>query len=122
MGNFSKIVASGGGRENAFTSFDYTGYYQKWAKDNLETSLRLEAERMTNLLFSETSVEKERQVVLEERTLRVDDSPKGMAYEKLQQLAYAGTPYGSSIIGSIKDISSISIADLRIGTQNIITL
>lgn len=112
-GEFSKIVASGGGRENAFTSFDYTGYYQKWAKDNLETSLRLEAERMTNLLFSETSVEKERQVVLEERTLRVDDSPKGMAYEKLQQLAYAGTPYGSSIIGSIKDISSISIADLK---------
>ena len=50
-GEFSKIVASGGGRENAFTSFDYTGYYQKWAKDNLETSLRLEAERMTNLLF-----------------------------------------------------------------------
>ena len=86
MENFSKIVASGGGRENAFTSFDYTGYYQKWAKDNLETSLRLEAERMTNLLFSDASVEKERQVVLEERTLRVDDSPKGMAYEKLQQL------------------------------------
>ena len=75
-GEFSKIVASGGGRENAFTSFDYTGYYQKWAKDNLETSLRLEAERMTNLLFSDASVEKERQVVLEERTLRVDDSPK----------------------------------------------
>ena len=50
-------------------------------------------------------------MVLEERTLRVDDSPKGMAYEKLQQLAYAGTPYGSSIIGSIKDISSISITD-----------
>ena len=112
-GEFSKIVASGGGRENAFTSFDYTGYYQKWSKHNLETSLRLEAERMTNLLFSSVSVEKERKVVLEERTLRVDDSPKGMAYEKLQQLAYAGTPYGSSIIGSIKDISSISIADLK---------
>lgn len=112
-GEFSKIVALGGGRENAFTSFDYTGYYQKWARHNLETSLRLEAERMTNLLFSTASVEKERQVVLEERTLRVDDSPKGMAYEKLRQLAYAGTPYGSSIIGSIQDISSISIADLK---------
>ena len=112
-GEFSKIVASGGGSENAFTSFDYTGYYQKWGKQNLETSLRLEAERMTNLLFSNDSVEKERQVVLEERTLRVDDSPKGMAYEKLQQLAYSGTPYGSSIIGSREDISSISISDLK---------
>ncbi|OUU75341.1 MAG: hypothetical protein CBC29_03325 [Methylococcaceae bacterium TMED69] len=112
-GEFSKIVASGGGNENAFTSFDYTGYYQKWGKQNLETSLRLEAERMTNLLFSDESVEKERQVVLEERTLRVDDSPKGMAYEKLRQLAYSGTTYGSSIIGSIKDISSISIKDLK---------
>ena len=112
-GEFSKIVASGGGSENAFTSFDYTGYYQKWGKQNLETSLRLEAERMTNLLFSNDSVEKERQVVLEERTLRVDDSPKGMAYEKLQQLAYSGTPYGSSIIGSREDISSIKISDLK---------
>ncbi len=112
-GEFSKIVASGGGSENAFTSFDYTGYYQKWAKQNLDTSLRLEAERMTNLLFSATSIEKERQVVLEERTLRVDDSPKGMAYEKLRQLAYSDTPYGSSIIGSIEDISAISMADLK---------
>lgn len=112
-GEFSKIVAAGGGSENAFTSYDYTGYYQKWGKQNLDTSLRLEAERMKNLLFSSESVEKERLVVLEERTLRVDDNPKGIAFEKLNLLAYAGTTYGSPIIGSVDDISSISIEQLK---------
>ena len=112
-GEFSKTVAIGGGQENAFTSYDYTGYYQKWGNENLDTSLRLEAERMKNLLFSNDSVEKERQVVLEERTLRVDDDPKGMAFEQLNLLAYSGTPYGNPIIGSIEDISSISISDLK---------
>ena len=74
-GEFSRIVARNGGNENAFTGPDYTGYFQTIARDRLETVMRMEADRMTNLRLAPEEVLTERDVVLEERSQRVDNDP-----------------------------------------------
>ena len=77
VGEFSAIVAAHGGRENAFTSDDYTAYFQEWSADNVELSFKLEADRMRNLVVDDAEFAKEINVVLEERRLRTDDNPQG---------------------------------------------
>jgi zinc protease len=92
-GEFSSTVARNGGRDNAFTSYDYTGYFQIIAKDRLELVMRMEADRMTNVLFNDEQVEPERQVILEERNMRTDNSPEARLSEEINAAFFRNHPY-----------------------------
>ena len=81
-GEFSRLIAAAGGRENAFTSRDFTGYHQQLHKSSLELSFRLEADRMANLVISKEEFDKEIRVVMEERRLRTEDQPRGVLNEQ----------------------------------------
>ena len=113
-GEFSKIIAKHGGDENAFTSKDYTAYYQKMHRSKLALAIKMEADRMRNLTFSGVELEKERQVVIEERRLRVEDKPNAKVYEQLRLNAFAPEgAYHAPVIGFQQDIESYRLSDLR---------
>jgi zinc protease len=112
-GKFSEIIAAHGGRENAFTSKDYTAYFQRISNEHLELCLRLEADRMRNLLLSEDEFIKEIEVIKEERRLRTDDKPTSLTYERFNAVAFANHPYRQPIIGWMEDLNSMNIDDLR---------
>jgi len=112
-GEFSKIVAQNGGRDNAFTSFDYTGYHQTVAVDRLEVVMKLEADRMRNLIIDPKEVEPERQVVREERRSRTDNSPGAKLREQVNAALFINYPYRNPIIGWDHEIIDITIDDLR---------
>jgi len=112
-GEFSKRIAAAGGRENAFTSRDYTAYFQQMQKDRLELAMQLEADRMANLVISDELFAKEIQVVMEERRLRTDDQPQSVLYERLMATAYQAHPYRRPIIGWMDDLSSMTAQDAR---------
>ncbi len=110
-GEFSKIVARNGGQDNAFTSQDYTAYFQRVAKDRLELVMRLEADRMTNLVLSDAEVLPERDVVLEERRSRTDNSPGAQLYEHSRAALYMNHPYRVPVIGWKSEIKKLATAD-----------
>ncbi len=112
-GKFSAAVAAHGGRQNAFTSADYTAYYEEWSADNVELSFDLEADRMRNLVIDDAEFKKEINVVLEERRLRTDDSPESLAMEAAQAVAYLTSPYRYPVIGWEADIKNMTAVDLR---------
>lgn len=112
-GEFSKIIAENGGRENAFTGADYTAYFQTMESSRLEVSLRLEAERMQKLKLQEKEFVKELQVVMEERRLRTEDKPQGQTYEYFKALAYTSSPYRNPIIGWMQDLNDMTVVDLE---------
>lgn len=112
-GEFSRIIAENGGRENAFTGRDYTAYFQQLEKSRLAVSFELEADRMRNLLLQEDEVRKEVQVVMEERRMRTDDEPEAQLYEKFMATAFQVHPYKDPIIGSMQDLQNLGIGDLR---------
>ncbi len=112
-GEFSKRIAAAGGRENAFTSRDYTAYFQQMQKDRLELSMQLEADRMANLQISDELFSKEIQVVMEERRMRTDDKPQSVLYERLMATAFQTHPYGRPIIGWMNDLEHMSAQDAR---------
>ncbi len=112
-GEFSKRIAAAGGRENAFTSRDYTAYFQQMQKDRLELSMQLEADRMANLQISDELFAKEIQVVMEERRLRTDDKPQAILYERLMSSAFQVHPYGRPIIGWMNDLENMTAQDAR---------
>jgi zinc protease len=112
-GEFSDIVARNGGRENAFTSYDYTGYFQTVAKDRLELIMKLEADRMTNLVLDPAEVKTERQVVIEERAQRVETNPSGKLSEMANASLFLHHPYGTPIIGWEQTVGSISADDMQ---------
>ena len=112
-GEFSAIVAARGGRENAFTSSDYTAYFQQWAASNIELSFKLEADRMQNLVIKDEEFAKEINVVLEERRLRTDDNPQALAIEAARASAYQTSPYRYPVIGWEADIKGMTGQDLR---------
>ncbi len=112
-GEFSRLIAANGGDENAFTSHDYTAYFQTLEKERLELSFRLEADRMRHLLLKPEDVAKEMQVVAEERRLRTDDQPEALTQEQFMAAAYVTSPYRHPIIGWMQDIQAISPDDLR---------
>lgn len=114
MGEFSRIIARNGGTENAFTSKDYTAYYQKMHKSKLELAIKLEADRMQNLVLNQTELEKEKQVVIEERRLRIEDNPNAKVYEHLQLVSFTeNSAYHAPIIGFQQDIESYRLQDLE---------
>ena len=112
LGQFSKIISNNGGDDNAFTSKDYTAYYQKMSIEKLDIALELEADRMQNLQFSEKEFQKERNVVAEERRLRTDDKPNRALLEKFNQNFY-DNPYQRPVIGWMKDIQNYQLSDLK---------
>ena len=108
-GEFSEIVARNGGQENAFTSHDYTAYFQTIAVDKLETVMELEADRMTNLVITPKEVEPERQVVLEERRSRTDNNPSAILGEHINASLFLNHPYRNPVIGWEHDIKALNI-------------
>lgn len=112
-GEFSRIVAENGGDENAFTGRDYTAYFQTLAKDRLEVSFELEAERMRHLALPEEEFLKELEVVKEERRLRTEDDPESLTYEQFNATAYEASPYRIPVIGWGSDLEGMEVGDLR---------
>ncbi|MCG8507823.1 MAG: insulinase family protein, partial [Rhodospirillales bacterium] len=112
-GEFSRTVARNGGRENAFTSLDYTGYFQTVAKDRLEIVMRMEADRMTNLTLTPEQIEPERLVVLEERRQRVENDPGAILQEHVGAALFLNHPYRRPVIGWEHEIRDLSLDDLK---------
>lgn len=107
-GEFSKTVAEIGGQENAFTSADYTAYFQKVGKEHLALMMEMEADRMHNLILTDEVVKPERDVVLEERRSRVDTEPGARLGEALSAITFVNHPYGSPIIGWRSEIEALN--------------
>jgi zinc protease len=112
-GEFSEIVAANGGSENAFTSRDYTAYFQQIAADRLEIVMELEADRMRNLRLLPEEFGKEREVVKEERRLRTEDKPTGLFYERFNAVAFLTSPYRNPVIGWMDDLDALTLEDLE---------
>ena len=110
-GEFSKIVARNGGTENAFTSRDYTAYYQNIARDRLELVMFLESDRMRNLRFSEQSFAPELEVVKEERLMRTENSPAALLAERRDSLLWGEHPYARPVIGWKKELAALTAED-----------
>lgn len=113
-GVFSKIIAENGGEENAFTSYDFTTYYQKLAAKRLEISFKLEADRMQHLNFSPEEFDKEIKVVKEERRMRTDDNPSALTYERFYAAANLSNPYHHPTIGWMNDLNQLRTSDLAV--------
>jgi zinc protease len=110
-GEFSAIVGRIGGRENAFTTEDYTAYFQNVSADHLETVMKLEADRMAHLRLTDAQVASEREVVLEERRMRTDNSPSSMLYEQAHAALFQNSPYGRPVIGWEHEIRQLNTKD-----------
>src|SRR6056297_2297455 len=98
-GEFSEVVARNGGSDNAFTSYDYTAYFQRVASDRLGLMMKMESDRMVNLRLTEQDIAAERDVILEERNQRVENSPGSLLREQKNAAQYLNHPYGTPIIG-----------------------
>jgi zinc protease len=110
-GAFSATVEAQGGDDNAFTSWDYTAYFQRIAADRLPLMMQMEADRMTNLRMTEDDVTTERQVILEERSQRVDGDPGSLFQEQRQAAQYLNHPYGIPVIGWRHEMEGLSHDD-----------
>ncbi len=110
-GEFSEIIAANGGSENAFTSRDYTAYFQRIAKDRLEICLKLEADRMRNVVFLKGEYKKEVAVVREERRWRVDNKPRSKLFEQFYATAFLTSPVRIPTIGWMDDLQQLEMKD-----------
>ena len=111
--DFNRLVAKFGGSNNAFTSYNYTGYYEMFPANRLGLALELEADRMQNLRFDADEFAKEHQVVMEERRQRTDDNPLARSFEKFNLLAMPDSPKGESVIGPMHEIGSLKLDRLK---------
>ena len=107
-GAFSEIVAASGGSDNAFTSYDYTAYFQRVAAEQLGEMMRLEADRMVNLNLSQENVDTEQQVVLEERAQVVESDPASLLFEQMTAAQFLNHPYGMPVIGWRHEIEELT--------------
>lgn len=112
-GEFSRRVSALGGRDNAFTSRDYTGYFQQIPSASLAEVMALEADRMSNLVLTEKEFTPEREVVIEERRLRTDDRARALVSEQLMATAFTASPYRQPVIGWMSDLKTLSLEDLE---------
>jgi zinc protease len=108
-----KQVTENGGQQNAMTSDDFTAYYQMWAKDKLPLSFKFEADRMRNLTLQQNLYDKEHQVVMEERRMRVDDDPQALMRERFNAAAYVNNPYHHPVIGWMTDVQHLTLNNLK---------
>lgn len=112
-GEFGRVVEANGGSDNAFTSWDYTGYFQRVASDRLGLMMEMEADRMRDLVFDPVEVDTERQVIIEERAQRTDSSPGGLFNEQLAAATYLNHPYGRPIIGWRHEMEQLTLENAR---------
>jgi zinc protease len=112
-GEFSRLIAAAGGRENAFTSSDYTAYFQQLQKSKLPLAMKLESDRMHNLNLTAAEFAKEIKVVMEERRMRTDDDPQSLLYENLMATAYQEHPYHHPVIGWMNDLEVLTVKDAQ---------
>lgn len=112
-GQFSRLIAAAGGKENAFTGMDYTCYFQQLEKSNLPLSMRLEADRMQNLQITDEEFAKEIKVVMEERRWRTEDKPQSKVNEQFQAIAFRAHPYGRPVVGHMNDLENMTAEDAR---------
>jgi zinc protease len=110
-GAFSRLIRLNGGEENAFTTRDYTGYFQRIARDRLELVMELEADRMQNLVLTDENVLPELQVVQEERRERTDNDPSSLLAEQLDAAMYLAHPYGKPVIGWMSEVMQLTRQD-----------
>jgi zinc protease len=110
-GELSKRVRALGGNDNAFTTQDYTAYYQSIAVQHLETVMQMESDRMKSILIPAEEFEAERQVVLEERRQRTENDPRAHLYEQMRYALFPGHPYAAPVIGWEQDIKSLTRQD-----------
>ena len=108
---FSAIVEAQGGDDNAFTSWDYTAYFQRVAADRLPLVMEMEADRMRNLRLTEEDVQTEREVVLEERAQRTDSNPGALLTEQMRAAQFMNSPYGIPVIGWRHEMAQLSRED-----------
>jgi zinc protease len=108
---FSGIVEAQGGDDNAFTSWDYTAYFQRIAADRLDLVMEMEADRMRNLRLTEEDVTTERQVILEERAQRTDSDPGALLMEQMRAAQFMNSPYGIPVIGWRHEMAALSRED-----------
>jgi zinc protease len=112
-GEFNRRVAAAGGRDNAFTSRDYTAYFQQVPKEKLEEMMQLEADRMRHLNVAEKEFTQEIKVVMEERRMRTDDNPQAKLFEQMNAAAFQAHPYRRPIIGWMNDLETMTAADAK---------
>ncbi len=112
-GEFNKRVAAAGGRDNAFTSRDYTAYFQQVPKEKLDEMMQLEADRMRHLNVDAKEFEQEIKVVMEERRMRTDDNPQAKLFEQMNAVAFQAHPYRRPIIGWMNDLETMTAADAK---------
>ena len=110
-GKFSDLVSDLGGQENAFTSNDFTAYFQRIPKEHLAVCMEYEADRMKNLVLTDAVVAPERNVVLEERRMRTDADPGEILDEAMQAAVYTSHPYGKPVIGWEHEIETLDRTD-----------
>ena len=110
-GELSKIVAAQGGSDNAFTTQDYTAYFQRVAADRLPLVMKLEADRMHNLNLTQQDVDTERNVILDERTQRTDSEPGSLFQEQMAAAQYLNHPYGKPVIGWRAEMEQLTRQD-----------
>jgi zinc protease len=110
-GELSSTVAANGGKDNAFTSHDYTAYYQRIASDRLELMMRMESDRMVNIRLTERDIVTEREVILEERNQRTDNSPRALFREQSNAVQYHNHRYGVPIIGWRHEMETLDMDD-----------
>ena len=110
-GEFQRVVAENGGSDNAFTSYDYTGYFQRVAADRLELMMQYEADRMNNLVLTEEDIVTERGVILEERNQRTENSPGALAREQMRAAQFLNHRYGVPIIGWKHEMETLDMED-----------
>jgi len=110
-GEFSTTVAANGGRDNAFTSYDYTAYFQRIAADRLGLMMQMEADRMNDLMLTAEDIETERQVIIEERNQRTESNPNALAREQIRAAQYLNHRYGVPIIGWMHEMEQLQMQD-----------
>jgi zinc protease len=110
-GEFSATVAKNGGSDNAFTSYDYTAYFQRVASDRLGLMMQMESDRMVNLRLTEEDIATELNVIIEERNQRVENNPGSLFREQKSALQYLNHPYGDPIIGWQHEMSNLGMED-----------
>ncbi|SLM46659.1 putative Zn-dependent peptidase, M16 family [Nitrospira japonica] len=112
-GSFSRLIRKNGGMDNAFTSQDFTAYFENLAADRVDLALELEADRMQGLILDQNELKTEREVVKEERRLRTEDDPQGALVETLFAQAYMSHPYHWPVIGWFGDLDAMTLEDLQ---------
>ncbi|MEO1639636.1 MAG: pitrilysin family protein [Pseudomonadota bacterium] len=111
-GEFSETVAANGGTDNAFTSYDFTGYFQRVAADRLELMMQMEADRMNNLALTEDDILTERGVIIEERNQRTENSAGALATEQFRAAQFQNHRYGVPIIGWMHEMATLDMDDV----------